>query len=375
MKTKVRIFLLVALMITLAVPLYNLSLRVVEGNFKNLGWKKLGALYTIDWIMPYLGRTGYSYGISVAPENVIIAKKGWLFAGDGRSSGKPLTNKREGIQPTRMAVLAQFVTWTSAWDQWLKQNGVQEFRIMVGPDKDSIYPEFLPDWVDPAKDQLTDILARSLSPNLYVNLYPPLLATKAEYAKKERPLNVYYPTDSHWNWLGAWAAMSALQENLSASQPQLKWLDPSLGQVAAVEQKPRFDINKFVYMDGILPDEEVHLEFHQQPRLKTEFFNFNTGQPLTMDDPNVYNVPHTPILMKTEEALNKKRVLWLHDSFGFAMMPYMRATFSEIVDIHPLYTTNEQIADLVKRFKPDYVFVTSVERYVFANQYSGIPPQ
>jgi hypothetical protein len=81
--------------------------------------------------------------------------------------------------------------------------------------------------------------------------------------------------------------------------------------------------------------------------------------------------------MKTPGALNDKKVLWLHDSFGNAMRPFMRATFSEILHIHPDLMPPDKLSAIVESYKPNYVIVTAVERsfiYSLNVQYYAMRP-
>jgi hypothetical protein len=79
-------------------------------------------------------------------------------------------------------------------------------------------------------------------------------------------------------------------------------------------------------------------------------------------------------LVKSKNALNHKRVLWLRDSFGTAMEPYMAATFSETLQIHYKWVTPEMFARLVNSYKPDYVFITVVERAARKPWFTNLPP-
>jgi len=73
-------------------------------------------------------------------------------------------------------------------------------------------------------------------------------------------------------------------------------------------------------------------------------------------------------------TLNGKKVLWLRDSFGTAMAPFMAATFSETLQIHYETADTALLARLVETFKPDYVFVTVVERAARRKRFGSVPP-
>jgi len=69
-----------------------------------------------------------------------------------------------------------------------------------------------------------------------------------------------------------------------------------------------------------------------------------------------------PLLVRSKHALNHRKVLWLRDSFGTALSPFMAATFTETLQIHYAALEPETLAGLVETYRPDYVFLTVVER-------------
>lgn len=75
-------------------------------------------------------------------------------------------------------------------------------------------------------------------------------------------------------------------------------------------------------------------------------------------------------------ARNKKRVLWLRDSFGLALAPFLAATFTETIEIHwseALRSHGKQLVELVDSWDPDYVIVTVVERDALSGALAQYP--
>ena len=98
-------------------------------------------LYNFDFASALLGRFFYPHGISTNPTQVFIGKDDWLYLGEQYE--KTVTSRRH--QPTvQDAELARIIAGaTTSWDQWLNLKGVSMFRVMLGPDKNTVYPEFL----------------------------------------------------------------------------------------------------------------------------------------------------------------------------------------------------------------------------------------
>lgn len=82
-----------------------------------------------------------------------------------------------------------------------------------------------------------------------------------------------------------------------------------------------------------------------------------------------------PVLVHAEGALNQARLLWLRDSFGTALSPYMSATFSDVLQVH--WATGlapGALDDMVSRWRPDHVLVTVVERGARNAAFAALPP-
>jgi hypothetical protein len=70
-------------------------------------------------------------------------------------------------------------------------------------------------------------------------------------------------------------------------------------------------------------------------------------------------------MTKNDKALNGKRLLFINDSFGRALNPYLRQTFSSTVEIHYESVFDgaaTPLAPLLEQYKPDVVLVNAVER-------------
>lgn len=129
--------------------------------------------------------------------NVVIGKDDWLYFSDGR-----MVDDIGGTRPFKARELDGWLALLTSRRDWLAQRGIR-YLFVIPPDKHTIYPEHLPDWLtDSARsprrlDQfVTHIRAHSDIPIL--DLRGPLLEAKTN----ER---VYQQTDTHWNDAGAFA--------------------------------------------------------------------------------------------------------------------------------------------------------------------------
>ena len=138
-------------------------------------------------------------------EKVLIGRDGWLFlqrdTNDvvGQHTGR-VRMGRERRHAWR-EILAQRMSWA-------KRFGIV-WVTLIAPDKESVYPEYLPPEIVPSHrrpvHELLDV-ARSVGAPV---LYP---VEELVAAKDQGPL--YFPTDTHWTHRGAYVAYRALCREL-----------------------------------------------------------------------------------------------------------------------------------------------------------------
>ena len=155
MKKKLFRFMTIILILLAILPIVNLITMVKE---KSLSFKTEN-LFNVDSVLTLFGFVGYKLGLSTDPGEVMIGRNGWLFMGNNFS--RSLQYKIEGIKESDMPVVDAIDKTISAWDSWFKDNGVQNFKIMIGPDKDSVYSEELPTWDKHYNVQFRDVIQKN----------------------------------------------------------------------------------------------------------------------------------------------------------------------------------------------------------------------
>lgn len=366
MKKKVLIFICVVLLALMLVPGINLIKLEAAQKKEGAKWWSKAVLYNFDFAPQYLGRFFYPLGISTNPNQAIIGKHDWLYLGD--EFEKTITTRRHGSTAEAAEAALKIGLATKSWQQWLKSKGVRLYRVMLAPDKSTIYPEFLPDWAQPAADSATNTLLANVSQGLYVDTRPALRAAKSQFSE---PL--YSKTDTHWNSLGAWVAFRAFAMEVARTKTGLRWPSEQQVRVSKVSERHGGDLGRFLRMAEMLRDSEVVIEIDNERPIETEQYDFETGH-LTVSGGNPQvGAPERPLLVKSKHALNQNRVLWLRDSFGTALAPFMAATFTETLQLHYGKADPALFVRLVESYKPDYVFITVVERGARSKWFENLP--
>lgn len=320
----------------------------------------------MDFSVSWISRSLYPYGISVSPKQVIIGHDAWLYLGDKEE--KTLTVDRSPPTEADSALGKKIGSSAQAWDVYLSSKGVKVYRIMVGPNKGSIYPEYLPVWARSPSPNVADMLFAEAGELRYVDLRKPLLAAKAS-----RPEALYYRADTHWNSLGAGIAFRAFGRQVAEAAPEVRWPPETAYDIIRVEPRVGGDLANLLRIRD-LPDVEPVARVSDPPVQTTQFY-LHTKTSIRPGGNPMIETPVKPLRVRSESALNNKKVLWLRDSFGTAMSPFMAATFSDVLQVnwHDVKSP-ENFSQLIDEFEPEYVFVTVVERESRSRFFTTFPP-
>src|SRR5882672_1615463 len=199
--------------------------------------------------------TGWSllkYALRYTPR-VAIGREGWLYYPQywkpkyGAPSCGPLS-----------AALLAFAGRLERLAAYAAATGVPVV-FAVAPDKETLYPEYLPKVQGPSSHcDLSEELRVALQGKRHLktlDLHAPLQAGKA----KER---VYFKTDSHWNDVGGWRVARALLEGSCASRSAC----PKLPEPSLSMKTYSGDLAAFIGLGAVLTEQYVALEVPEGKR-------------------------------------------------------------------------------------------------------------
>ncbi|EOC0417789.1 hypothetical protein ACI0Z1_002333, partial [Cronobacter malonaticus] len=320
---------------------------------------KFSSFYNMDIIESMLGYIGYKAGISIAPDQVYVGKNGWLFLGEHHSHS--ITTKLSGLASPKIKAINNIANNINSWDVFFKKHGVKDFKIVIGPDKESIYKEFTPTWFKQSAYPILPALIKS-NEKIYVNVYTPL-----KHKKTLSKLPLYFKTDTHWNLYGGAVAFNTLAKTLKTSVPEIKLDQEFTESDFFTKQKIGGDLSRFLKISHMIHDDEVDIARGELNDMTLTSFDYHTGKKISAGKFSLIEAPQKLTVYESTKSLNNFRVLWLRDSFGTAMSPYMARTFGNILQIHYGRISPQEIKKLVMDYKPDFVFITSVERDSLSN--------
>ena len=223
---------------------------------------------------------------SSTAENVLIGSDGWLFYAptlDDYTGDAPMT-AREIYCAARTLYLLQ---------EYAESRG-GDFLFTAAPNKNTLYPEYMP-----ARTRLGGV---SNMDALYARLDEmdvSYLDLRDIFSQKAEPL--YFKTDSHWNAKGAALAADALLAALGRQSDFYAAAVPA-------GNTHRGDLYEMLYPAGKMLEED----FAYAPGFS---FTANT------DNPN-------RVTITTENAAGNGALLCYRDSFGRNLYPYLAESFA-----------------------------------------------
>lgn len=351
------------------VPITNIFLAINKDEEISL---KKDALFNSDFLLMRSSEILYPFGISVDPENAIIGYDNWLYLGDLHSKTRSLT--RLGPSANTLATARKVAKASKAWEKWLKRHGVSLYRIMVSPNKGTIYSEYLPNWAKPSSQTFLDEFFRIADNQLFIDLRRPLFE-----AKQNQDFTLYYRTDTHWNNIGAGLAFKFFTEQIDQQISGINWLKEEVYKPVSTTFTGTGDLVKFLRLNESIKENIPNINIYPSNFQVTQY-DYSSGV-VTGEGPNIpIPPPHKPVRVTSVNALNNYKVLWIRDSFGTALSQLMAATFSDVLQIHPadafgIGKNEGSLTTLVKDYNPQFVFVTIVERDILKSHMTKFPPE
>ncbi len=259
-------------------------------------------------------------------KRVVVGKGGWLFydafeSNDGMGFGPSL-----GYQPLSESQLYLLRSKLEDEARWMSGQKIP-FILMPCPDKQSVYPEFLPqEWLRKGEGRLDQIFQtmRDVRGVKVIDVRHAL-----ENAKRSFKPRLYYKTDTHWNTVGGFIAYLELMKYLIEPFPGMRTMQFS-------DMRPLKD-GKMV---GDL--------------LRFQDIDTNQG----------YEDELEPLPKAGNTGTKVNKLILFGDSFASSLRPLLVNHFNEIVFINGARSAQSPIdRQLILEEKPDVVILESVERY------------
>jgi len=276
----------------------------------------------------------YILGESTVPDRVLIGKDNYLFY--SKSKDEKTIEDYQGLISVSEQQINEINDELKKLNQWLSANGI-DFFLIIAPDKHTIYPEKMPDYISRGSSSATDrIIPYLVQHNIYIiDLRGPL--------KKAKSMNdeLYYKTDTHWNSLGAYIGYCEIIKSLSVNYSDVRAIKINLKNIKFTAYANAGDLYDMLGIKDYKFYRDAVLHFRK---------NYKT-------------IESTDKLIVTEGPVKSPRAVIYRDSFCGALQPMLSNNFSYVsyISSHKIYTIDR---DYILKIKPDILFIEIVERHL-----------
>ncbi|HYH21599.1 MAG TPA: hypothetical protein VD995_23565 [Azospirillum sp.] len=278
--------------------------------------------------------------------SVLQGKDGWFFYRSEKVKDGPGIDDVMGQLRVDAATLDRWRTILRARTAELGRRGIR-YVAAVAPNKQTIYPDLLPDGVPAHRvgpTRLEQALTH-LDPGLPIDLTPALRAARGES-------QIYFKTDTHWSPTGAFVGYRVLAERLAALLPDVEPIERArLKEVRGPYYGDMSSLASVPLIESAAPRLFGAVEFPARCAGGAALLTVqeSTCPPMQIGQPYVTR--------RDDERLPKAVVF--HDSFMDAMAPFLAQHFRAAVFERGAFNPAT-----ILREKPDVVIEMRVERYL-----------
>ena len=280
--------------------------------------------------------TEYAIGNSLAWYR---GKNDWLFLGN--SHNNTVAKLMLDVVPSKWEIEATKQLFSN-----IAQAGAQSNTktvLILGPNKSSIYPEFLPDKFNPPLKRYSSFFLDSLKDVQNLIVYNPA----EDFLRFKNTEGIlYWITYTHWNHKGSFLAYSGFSKALGLPVPKITFQHGSThsGDLINIAKLTDFPLHAEDNWDVTWINKPVWKETEIPNQEKTTF--------------------GLASIVKNQNSLSDKYIWVIGDSFTTSLRQYFNATFKEVrYDVGCIRKLKELPEDLARADrKPDIVVIVRVER-------------
>ena len=286
-------------------------------------------------------------------KRALVGKSGWLFL-----EQTFLKDANRGALPLSEQELESLIDSFERRRDYLDSKGIL-FMVMPVPDKNSMFPEYLPDSVEFVGPSRLEQFLQAAEGARFDHVDVPSRLQEAKDGGEE----IYFQTDSHWNHRGAWFAYLALMESLRTAgyEGGRTLAETDVEFIRLDPYHPSDIVKNLLGLSGwIREDHGIRARVNDTAKIRA--YRASDGQEYDY----LYGPPpgqEQKHFIRSEKR-DGSRVLIYRDSYGNAMLPFLVHSFDELIYARAPKNMSFDPAD-IERYQPDLVIYEFVERALF----------
>jgi hypothetical protein len=282
----------------------------------------------------------FVFGVSATPA-VVLGRDNWMFYAKEWSM-----EVFRGVHPFSESELERWRRMLESRRDFLKRCGIQ-YVFVIGPNKETIYPEYVPAAYNRVGPTRLDQLVRHLAEHSDFRIVDMRSALTAARVKDAPFDHVYFELGTHWNGHGIYDAARAIRAHLRTLFPAIKDLEP-----ADVERRTSDDPGDteagWMYVADLFPQKLSLFQPVHGPFAQVRDAGWDRVHPrrLEVDDPALPSA------------------ILVHDSFGVGIEPLLGTCFRSSTWFQgiglPVSTIEEEHPDVVIELYVERALVNQV---------------
>jgi alginate O-acetyltransferase complex protein AlgJ len=282
------------------------------------------------------------YWLRMSPSSkVVLGRDGWLYLAESM-------DEYRGIRRLPRARIKRWIQEFKAKKAFFESRNIK-YLVVIAPNKETVYPEFLPTTIQQIRKRLyiDDLMKASpadFRPSI-LDLREPLISAKGIG-------RLYVRTDSHWNQLGAAIASDAIINRLSSWFPELQARPNQY--VFETRTSNSGDLAQLMGLQDRLREEAIMISqvpqsFHPaslRSRTKMEKILFNEA-------------------VESRDGKQRRHAIITGDSFTGALNTFLPAHFRRTLQIRPVVSYQDPFfQSIIEAEKPDVYIELVVDRHL-----------
>lgn len=241
-----------------------------------------------------------------ASDSVVLGKENWLFySAEGSIEDYKGTNlfTTEQLELIKSNLL-------QARD-WLERRGI-EFVLMIPPNKETVYSEYLPDYIQKKNDVTRrEQLIQYLEAETDLRVVSPVEELRAY----QDQYDLYWHYDTHWNYLGGYIGGAALLKELGIEAAPVESLQITQNDFSGYDLVNMMNLKS--YYEAYMPDDVSY---------DVSGYDTHNMQVVKIDDPTE--------MIYQSEAPDQRKLFLVRDSFAGGMAGVLSANLGYVYMPH-----------------------------------------
>jgi len=250
-----------------------------------------------------------SYYPEVIKNHMILGRDNWVFY-EGENSLKYYKGTNIMSKKKMANILSRMVELQNLCNQKGKT-----LLFMVYPNREQVYPEFMPTYYDIPEKKRLDVFSEYIKKNSTITFLYPINELKAG----KKYYNTYYKYDPHWNTVGSFIGEQVLAEKLGIAKTDISTLNATRVDGVITGCLNFAKLKKSNYP----ADYEYLLDYRPEVKIITE-----SGRREMQE--NGYDA----VIKITSTAADNRKFVLIGDSFSVNLAYYIYKDFSDSTIIH-----------------------------------------